>query len=312
MDAFHLVLSRAPSIAPQAAVGQWWPTYLAVAREAADPFDRALLGGFATDRVAWAFCAGYQAALHALVPTLPIDRVACLCATEEGGNHPRAIQTSLSRAEGGLRLDGDKMWTTLGPAGARLLVVARAPDLPATARGDAPPALRLVAVDSSSPGVTVLTMPPTRFVPEAPHARVQLRGVVVAETDLLDGDGYARYLKPFRTVEDIYVTSAKLAYLVREARAHDWPEAFVEQLLAVLMAMRALAARPASDPLTHLALAGTLRSAGAAFDAADTLWAAEPPEDDGASRWIRDRPLSQVAGKVRNTRRESAWRRLRG
>ncbi len=73
------------------------------------------------------------------------------------------------------------------------------------------------------PGVRLLPMPATRFVPEVPHARVQLDDVHVEDDELLPGDGYDAYVKPFRSIEDMHVTLAVLAYLLREARQRGWP-----------------------------------------------------------------------------------------
>ena len=90
-----------------ASLADWWARHRALAAREARPFDQALLGGFAADRLGYAFASGYQAALRALVPDLPPDRVASLCVTERGGASPRAITTLLTaRAEGGYRLDG--------------------------------------------------------------------------------------------------------------------------------------------------------------------------------------------------------------
>jgi hypothetical protein len=47
--------------------------------------------------------------------------------------------------------------------------------------------------------------------------------------DLLPGDGYDRYLKPFRSIEDIHIQAATLAWVLREARARRWPLELVTQ-----------------------------------------------------------------------------------
>ena len=53
--------------------------------------------------------------------------------------------------------------------------------------------------------MTIEDRPPTPFAPEIPHARITLANVTVRDEDVLPGDGYARYLKPFRTIEDTFV-----------------------------------------------------------------------------------------------------------
>lgn len=59
------------------------------------PFDRAVSGGFMADRVAYAFVSGFRAALQYLFPNFPTSRLIAFGISEEGGNHPRAIQTQL-------------------------------------------------------------------------------------------------------------------------------------------------------------------------------------------------------------------------
>jgi len=296
---------RAPTAVPErASVAAWWPRWRDGAARAATPAAQALLGGFDADRVGWAFASGYQAALRALLPDLPADAVAAFCVTEESGNRPRDIRTTFTpRADGGVRIDGAKRWTTLGPDSSLLLVVGALP-----APGPRPQ-LKVARVAAGTPGLQLLPMPETRFVPEVPHARVQLDGVSVGADALLPGDGYERYVKPFRTIEDIHVTLAVLAYLLREARQRGWPAAFAEALCATLLALAALSEAAADAPATHVALAGVLAQAHALYDQAGGLWAAAA-DDPAARRWQRDAALFAVAGAARSQRAARAWERL--
>lgn len=263
-----------------------------------------MIGGFGADRVGWAFCAGYQAALHALVPALPDDRVAAICVTEVDGNRPRAIRTTLERdGDTGWRLSGAKRWTTLGPEGSVFLVAAR----DAGSDGERP-AILMARVDSGAPGVRVDTMPPTRFVPEVPHARLTFDAVAIASSDLLPGDGYTRYVKPFRTVEDIHVLAAVVGYLVREGRRLAWPAAWIERALGLLVALGGASQADPTAVTTHLALAGMYTSAGDVVQAANTHWAVAA-DVDARARWSRDRALLEVAAGVRAARTTAAWTR---
>ena len=236
---------RAPTAVPaRADVAAWWPRWRDGAARAATPAAQALLGGFDADRVGWAFAAGYQAALRALLPELPADAVAAFCVTEEAGNRPRDIHTRfVPQADGSVALSGAKRWTTLGPDSSVLLVVGALPQV-----GDARAQLKVARVAAGTPGLQLLPMSETRFVPEVPHARVQLDGVVVPAAALLPGDGYDAYVKPFRSIEDIHVTLAVLAYLLREARQRGWPTAFAERLCAVIVALAEVGAAPADAP----------------------------------------------------------------
>lgn len=288
-------------------VAAWWPRHCAIAKTWTTPIDLAIAAGFAADRIGWAFASGYQAALRALVPALPADTVAAFCVTEAAGNRPKDIGTSLERdGEDGWRLSGEKRWTTLGPGGGLFLVAARDNSV----SGDRP-ALRMVRVPSDAPGVTVEPMPPTRFVPEVPHARLRFDGVALAPAALLPGDGYARYVKPFRTVEDIHVFAAELAYALREARRFAWPAGWIEHALSTIVALRALATEPADDAATHVALAGTLADGSLLFRDADAHWQGAT-DAEARARWVRDRELGGVAGKARALRTQRAWETLRG
>jgi acyl-CoA dehydrogenase len=250
-------------------------------------------GGMAARTVGAAFLAGYGAALKRLVPSLPSERRVCLCATEEGGAHPRNIKTTL--ADGKLR--GHKKWATGGPLADLLLVVASV-----GAGEDGRNRLKVALVDAHGPGVTLTAMPPTPFVPEIPHAEVELEDAPALE--ILDGDGYDSYLKPFRTIEDAHVFGAVLGYLFAAAQQHGWPRAFGERVLAVLASLGRVAEGDPASPELHLVLAGALAlGRQLAHEAAGHM--AEPARAD----WLRDCALLDVAGKARQARADAAWQK---
>lgn len=291
--------------APCEDVASWWARHGALARDWSDPMALAIAGGNAADRLGWAFASGYQAALRALLPALPVDRMVAFCVTEAAGNRPKDIHSLLERdGESGWRLSGSKRWATLGPEGALFLVAAR----DASVSGERP-AIKLLRVASDAPGVRVETLPPTRFVPEVPHAALHFEGVALEAGALLPGDGYEQYVKPFRTVEDVHVSAAQLAYTLREARRFGWPPAWLERALAALEALRAIAHEAPAAAATHLALAGALATLDGLLQEADALWA-EAPDTAARARWLRDRPLGRVAGKARALRTARAWQRL--
>jgi len=289
---------------PCASVAEWWSSHRAIVHACDTTIDQAIAGGFHADRTGWAFASGYQAALRALFPGLPEDSICALCVTEVDGNTPRAIRSTLQRAEGGWRLDGAKRWTTLGPEGALFLVAARNAEV----AGERP-ALRVARVDSNAGGVHIDTMPPTKFVPEVPHARLRFEDVRLGDDALLPGDGYDAYVKPFRTVEDMHVHAAVIAYLLREALHRSWPKAWIERAAALLHSMRALASEDAASPATHIALAGALHTGDALRTEADAHWQ-DGPADEACARWQRDRELLKVASTARAKRTERAWERI--
>jgi hypothetical protein len=299
------LLAASAQVPPCASVAAWWPRHRELARAYSLTIDQAIAGGFHADRTGWAFASGYQAALRALFPGLPEDRICALCVTEEEGNAPKAIKSSLRRHGDGWLLNGAKRWTTLGADGALFLVAAR----DAAVTGERP-ALRVARVASDLPGVHVETMAPTKFVPEVPHARLRFEDVRLPDDALLPGDGYDGYVKPFRTVEDLHVHAAIIAYLVREARRLAWPAPWIERAVAALHAARALAAEDRSAPSTHIALAGILSCGSTLVTESESYWQSAAG-DPAAARWLRDRELLSVAGSARTQRTSRAWERLR-
>lgn len=285
-------------------VDAWWGVFRADRRDWALPIDQAIFGGVTADRVGYAFAAGYQAALQRLDPSLPMDVLACLSVTEEGGGHPQAIRTTLTPAgDGTWLLRGSKKWATLSAHGSVALVAA-------SVGGDdqGRNRLRLARVDLAAPGVQVEPMPETDFVPEITHGRLHFDGVRVAAGDVLAGDGYTEYVKPFRTIEDIYVGAAVMTYLAGIALRYDWPREYVGDVLHLLVAARAMGFTDPRSAAVHVALEGWLVARQKLMERATPFW--DLVDVAERMRWQRDRPLTTVAERVRGLRTESAWRRI--
>ncbi len=296
-----------PPPAPEAAdVPAWWRGELArrEARAGASAFELAVAGGLEADRLGWALASGYQAALRSMIPELPADAPLAFCISEADGNSPKAIRTGLAPEGEGFVLSGEKRWSTLGPAAGLLLVAAREPEGPGAAR----PSIRLVRVPADAPGLEFIAMPEANFTPEVPHARIRLERVRVEPGAILPGDGYERFVKPFRTIEDILVTAAKLAYLLAEAGRRGWPRPWRERALATLLGLEALAGRDRLAPATHVGLAGAM-ALWSGLVAEATAFFAQGPQDEAARRWARDSRLFEIPFKARALRTERAWER---
>ena len=303
-DDLTFCLTRPTEVLAPDGLQAWCEQWRQLAAERHDPVGLALRGGFAADRVGWAFAAGYQSALRQLIQvnggTVDDHELLAMCATEASGNRPRDIETRIADdGPGGVTVTGRKTWTTLGSACTGLLVVGRVDGGGETDR----PALKIAKVDTHGQGVSLVEKPPLEFVPEVPHVAAVFDGAK-AEA-LLPGDGYSDFVKPFRTVEDTFIALAVQAWLVREGRARGWPRSFLESLIASQAGLAAVAAQPAGAPATHIALAGALARTNDLYQQADALWAGE--QDAAAERWRRDRPLFQVAGKPRALRAQRAW-----
>lgn len=272
--------------------------HLARTRDLDAPIDRAIDAGAHADRLAWAFAGGYAEAACALFAA-PRERLACLAATEEGGAHPRAIQTRLD----GLRLSGSKRWVTGGAQAELMYVVAKAGE-----QGGRP-LLRVVRVDARAPGVALGPSAPAPFLPEIEHASVTFTDVAVAPLDVLDGDGYDHYLKPFRTTEDIHVIAAVVAWVAAVGARARFPEALLSSACAALGTARTLAESDPRAPETHVALGGFLAEVEALLARAEPCWDGAP--EPVRACWRRDRAVLAVASKARAARLEKAWATLR-
>jgi len=302
------LLATAPDLIPVASLPAWRARLDEATSDLTTPADRALVAGFVADRVAYAFAGGYEAALARLtrgrLDTARARRPTSLCITEEGGGHPRAVKTRVTELpDGRLSITGRKQWATGAPL-ADVLLVAASTGTDAAGRNR----LVLVAVDAHAAGVTLKKMPDPPFAPELPHAQVELDGVLVTRDDVLPGDGYDEYVKPFRTIEDIHVFLALVGHVIRGARSYG-PRELVERAAAAALALRELAEMDASAPETHVALAGALELGRSLLERADEAWKSAP--DDVRARWERDRSLSMVAERARAERRARAWERLR-
>lgn len=275
-------------------------------------FADGVLGGFVADRPAWAMVAGHQGAVRRLawecggLDLMPDGGIVAFCASEEGGAHPRAIQSSLSALpDGGYRLDGRKQWATLAPSASELLIVA------SEGREGDRNRLRALCVPSKREGIGVAPMDLGGRVtanPEVRHAVVDLAGVSIAEAEMLNGDGYADVVKPFRTVEDLYIGAAMTAHNLALARRSGWPDAAVEDLLLLLVTAGALAFGPLDEPAAHLGVAALARATARVREEHAGYW--KLVDDDAAAAWRRATSAAGVAARAKELRRRGAWRRL--
>lgn len=264
----------------------WWSLSVA-----GDSIERAILRGAQADRLGLAFLGGYSAAITRVDPS--ITGLGALCATEVGGGHPRAMQTTLHDGV----LNGMKTFVSGGLLADTLLVVAK------VGERDGRSELKVARISAKAAGVTHGEGLELDFVPEVPHGTVTFENARVDA--VLEGDGYERYLKPFRTIEDLHVFGAVIGCLVSNGR-EALPRATLEQLLAQLAAIITVARLPPGEGATHVVLAGLLTASRALIDGLDLTGF----DTDFRARFARDQKLLSIASKVREQRRENAWRSL--
>ncbi len=304
LDLWTHLMTASPYPAPVLDLATWWGRHREASASLSSSIERAVVGGFAADRPGYAFASGYHEALRHLVPSLG-PRPAALCATEEGGAHPRAIQAVLRPDGDGWRLSGAKSWITLGMEAQDLLIVA---SLGCEAEGAGRNHLAVVRVPADRPGLVREPLPPLTFVPEIGHARLRMADVEVQPQECLPGDGYEGYLKPFRTIEDCHVHGALLGWLVQVGRRAGWPHSFLQQMLLHIAALCSLGQAPPLGTGVHLALGGLLDAMPQLLGEMEPHW--QQVDEETRLRWARDRPLLAVAGRARSQRLEAAWQAL--
>ncbi|MBC2715265.1 MAG: hypothetical protein HF978_08160 [Desulfobacteraceae bacterium] len=271
-----------------------------------DPVDRAVVGGFVSNCIAFAFAAGYCSALQSLVPVLPKNAITCFCITEEGGGHPRVIKSQLvpllNDADQGktFTLNGKKKYITCAKE-ADLFLVAASDGI----RDDGKNSIRMIKIDSKTPGIKIVPMKDIRLVPEISHGELIFTDVTIFETDLLPGDGYIDYIKPFRTIEDLHISAGILGYLFRNACKYDWDRDIKESILSRIVSVRNLALSSSSAPEVHIVIGDVLKQIKELFKLLEPFW--EKVGGEAKQAWDRDKTLMNIADKARTRRLQTAW-----
>lgn len=250
------------------------------------PFDLAVAGGRMMATPGLAFLVGYQAALRMLWPSAPLS-LGALCATEQRSLRVADMQTRLHD----LRLSGRKDFVTAGDAADWLLIAARS-----EAPGD-DPCLSLAVVYPDEPGVRVEKLAAIPLMPDVSHGRVFLENALC---ELLAGDGWDAYVKPFRTLEDIYVLSAMSAWLYGVGQDSDWPQALQLRLLALLAGCAEVSRQAPNNPCGHVLLGGLFAQFEGLKAEINQALAEGPPQ--WAAMWQRDQAVMDLAAGARAKR----------
>lgn len=250
------------------------------------PFELAVAGGRMMTTPGLAFLVGYQAALRMLWPSAP-PSLGALCVTERRSLRVAEMQTRLS----GLRVSGRKDFVTAGDAADWLLIAARS-----EASGEAP-RLSLAVVYPDEPGVLLEKLPAIPLMPDISHGRLFLDNALC---ELLAGDGWDAYVKPFRTLEDVYVLSAMTAWLYGIGHDSDWPQALQLRLLALLAGCAEVSRQAPNNPAGHVLLGGLFAQFEGLKPEVDQALAAGPQH--WAAMWQRDQSVMDLAAGARGKR----------
>lgn len=221
----------------------WFNNYYQ-ATKGQSPIDKAIIGGFLCQQFSFAFLAGYQAALEKMFPTIASNELKALCVSEKGGGHPKIIQTTLNNQQ----ITGIKTYITAGSDADHLLVLCKTRE---TINGR--PLLKIVHIPKNADGIEVTNFD-LPFMKEVKHGKLVLNNTTIEANQILEGDGYSDYAKPFRTFEDICVGTAYQAMLLRQAIDHQWDENLRDSILLNIYTLKNLLTLPPSAKETHLLL----------------------------------------------------------
>ncbi len=272
-----------------------------------EPIDRAISSGSLADRTAYAFIAGFRSALQQLFPSQPIDKLTAFCISEEGGNHPKFIKSSLEKTdltsgnETLWKLNGRKKFITCASI-ADSLYVAASTGIDANGRNQ----IKLVLLNRNSAGIEITPMEKLPFIPEINHGIVELKDVEIKDSQIIHGDAYALYVKPFRIIEDIHVNAALMGYIFRIACLFSWPRAIIERILSIIVCIRVVAmANPESADI-HILFSGAQRTVDQLMQDIVPLW--DQTTKEIKSNWNRDVAIMSIGEKARILRPETAWK----
>lgn len=268
----------------------WYARLLAQLGGTPAPFELALVGGLQAATPGLAFLAGYQAALRMLWPAAPWTAGA-LCVTENRSTRPADMSTRIHD----LYISGRKDFVTAAECADWLLVAAR------EEQADEPARLALGVVRQGAPGVRIEPLPALPLMPDIGHARLHLEQ---AQSERLAGDGWDDYVKPFRTLEDLYVLTAVCAWQFGVGRECAWPEPLLLRLQALLAGCAEVARQAPAAATTHLLLAGLFAQQQALADELEAVFVAGPAH--WAGLWRRDQGLLRIAEAARGKRLDKA------
>jgi len=162
-----------------------------------DYIDLACRGGASSDRLAWVFMSGYQAALSCCFPEFSGPGWGCLAAAEPRDGQP----VELIAVEERLLLRGIKSWIAGAEHVDRLIVSIEE-------------RRRFVCVDRRAEGVTITLPRSPSFLAELSQGAAAFDDVSVSSDQLLEDPERARW---FRGAEPLFVLTALNGFLAAQA-----------------------------------------------------------------------------------------------
>ena len=208
------------------------------------PIDKAIFGGFMCQQFSFSFMAGYQAALEQMFPNTAPNELKALCVSEAKGGHPKAIQTMLQDN----RVTGVKTYVTAGTEVKHLLVLCKTNE-----EVNNRPLLKMVYLPYTTTDIEITNFE-LSFMKEIKHGKAAFKSTKIKQEQILEGDGYNLYAKPFRTLEDICLGASYQAMLLRQAIDNQWEDNLRDRILFNIYTLKNLLNLPPLDQEAHLLL----------------------------------------------------------
>jgi hypothetical protein len=117
---------------------------------------------------------------------------------------------------------------------------------------------------------------------------------------LLAGDGWDAYVKPFRTLEDVYVLSAMTAWLYGVGQECAWPQGLQLRLLALLAGCAEVGRQAPGNAAGHVLLGGLFAQFEGLKGEINEAMVGGPGQ--WAQLWKRDQAVMDLAAGARSKR----------
>ncbi|MCE2029688.1 hypothetical protein [Sessilibacter corallicola] len=257
------------------------------------------IGGYYAHSVGYAFCAGYQNAVKSLFGNQRNELVS-LSITENGNAHPRNIQTIYNVDSG--TLNGVKHFVMLADQVDELYVLAKISKRELSE--DQRSSFKILHIRSDLEGVTIQTQPPLPMISDIKQGFAHFKNVPITPDNVLKGDAYTNYVKPFRTYEDVHVISALLGYLFSVVNRNPWPQGINVNITDLKIRLQSISSSDLTAAATHLELDAVIYNFKQLIEQIEEHWQrSQPPE---YTAWLRDKAILKIAEYTRRKRTERA------
>lgn len=284
---------------------QWHNHFITTTQRFSSTLEQAAMGGRYSHNMSFAFSAGYQSAIQSLFkPAKPM--LASLCVTEKEGNRPKNIKSIMTKHNLNYQLNGTKSFITGANEATQLYIAVTTPCM--NIANDRP-VIKMISIPANTSGTVIKPSQTLPFVPDVSHGSAIFDNVNIASSEILEGDGYSLYVKPFRTHEDIHVLAATLGYRIAEALNSHWSHKSIEAHITLLSSILSLSTDSFDEPTTHVIFSGCRNQFNSLIQQTDAEF--ELNNHEGYKDWLRDKALLDIASKAHQVRTERAWDQLK-